>query len=409
MGKQKIIQDSFKQLKGLKVNSIGVNDAISMGNLGMRYSLPSRAIIADSLESSMMGHSYDAAVTIPGCDKNMPGCMIGMIRVNRPSFMIFGGTVRPGVVNGEHKDIRDSYEAYGSYIGGKMSENQFDHLIQNCCHRDGGGCGGMYTANTMSVACEALGFTLPNSSSNPANSQEKIDELLRTEAVLTNLLQNDITPDKILTKTSFENAIKTILAVQGSTNGVLHLLAMAREADIDITLDDFERLSRITPIIGNFQPSGEYWMEAMFNIGGTARLLRYLLDKGIIDGSVMTITGKTMAENLQEFEPIKTDSTVIYPVESPIKKDGNFKILKGNLSPVGCVAKISGKEAPYFRGPAKVFSTEHGMLNALEAKKVVEGDVVVLNYLGPKGGPGMPEMLKPTAALVGYGFEGKVA
>ena len=407
--KQQVIQDSFKQLKGLKVNAIGVNDAISMGNIGMTYSLPSREIIADSLESTMIGHSYDASITIPGCDKNMPGCVMGMLRVDRPSFMIFGGTIRPGVVEGVHKDIRDSYEAYGSYIKGTMSEAQYDNLIMNCCHRDGGGCGGMYTANTMSVACEVLGLTLPNSSSNPANCMEKIEECLQSEEVMINLLKTNLTPSQIITKTSIENAIRTILAVQGSTNGVLHLLAIAREAGVDINIDDFERLSRITPIIGNFQPSGKYWMEHMYNIGGTAKLLRYLLDKKILDGDAMTITGKTLGENLSKFEPITTDKTVIYPVESPIKKDGNFKILKGNLSPHGCVAKISGNEGSYFKGPAKVFTAENVMLDALEAKKIVEGDVVVLNYLGPKGGPGMPEMLKPTSALVGYDLSGKVA
>jgi len=407
--KQKIVQDSFKQLKGLKVNAIGINDAISMGNIGMKYSLPSREIIADSLESTMIGHSYDASITIPGCDKNMPGCVMGMVRVDRPSFMIFGGTIRPGVVDGVHKDVRDSYEAYGAYINKTMSEAQYDNLIQNCCHKDGGGCGGMYTANTMSVTCETMGLTLPNSSSNPANCMEKIEECHQAEEVLINLLKQDLTPSKILNKVSFENAIRVIMAVQGSTNGVLHIIAMAREAGIDITLDDFERLSRITPIIGNFQPSGKYWMEHMYELGGTARLLRYLLDKKIIDGDAMTITGKTLGENLSKYKPISTDKDVIYPIENPIKKDGNFKILKGNLSPNGCVAKISGNEGSYFKGPAKVFSAENTMLDALEAKEIVEGDVVVLNYLGPKGGPGMPEMLKPTSALVGYGLSGKVA
>ena len=407
--KQKIIKDSFKQLKGLRVNAIGINDGVSMGNIGMRYSLPSREIIADSLESTMMGHSYDASITIPGCDKNMPGCTMGMIRVDRPSFMIFGGTILAGNVNGELKDVRDSYEAYGSYIKGDMSEAAYDNLIMNCCHKDGGGCGGMYTANTMSVTCETLGLTLPNSSSNPANSKEKIEECLQAEEVMINLLKTNLTPSKVLSKTSFENAIRTVLAVQGSTNGVLHIIAIAREAGIDINIDDFERLSRITPIIGNFQPSGKYWMEHMYKLGGTARLLRYLLDKKIIDGDAMTITGKTLGENLSKFDPITTDKTVIYPVESPLKKDGNLKILKGNLSPNGCVAKISGNEGSFFKGPAKVFNSEHDMLDALEQKRIQEGDVVVLNYLGPKGGPGMPEMLKPTSALVGYGFEGKVA
>jgi dihydroxy-acid dehydratase len=391
------------------VNAIGINDGVSMGNEGMKYSLPSREIIADSYESTMRGHSYDASVTIPGCDKNMPGAMIGMIRVDAPTFMIFGGTIRPGVVDGEHKDVRDAYEGYGSYVKGEMSEAKFDNLIQNCCHKDGGGCGGMYTANTMSVSCEAMGMTLPNSSSNPANSPEKQGECLMAESVLLNLLQKNIKPSDILSKRSFENAIRAILALQGSTNGILHLLAIAKAAEIDLTIDDFERLSRITPIIGNFQPSGQYWMEHMYNIGGTARLLKYLLNKGIIDGDVPTITGKTLTQNLDDYEPIATDKTVIYPLESPIKASGNFKILKGNLSTEGCVAKISGKEGNYFKGPAKVYDEQHTMLEALAKGEIVEGDVVVLNFFGPVGGPGMPEMLKPTAALVGYGLEGKVA
>lgn len=408
-GLQEKVHNSITKLKSLRANTVGISDAITMGNIGMTYSLPSRELIADGFETTMMGHHHDCAVTIPGCDKNLPGCLMGMIRVNRPSFVIIGGTIRPGNWKGKKVDVRDSYEMNGKYFAGQVTKEELDEMVMCCAHKDGGGCGGMYTFNTMGVALELLGMTLPNSSSNPANSKEKQEECLQTERVLLNLLEKDLKPCDILTKTSFENAIRAILAVGGSTNGVLHLLAIAKECGVDLKLDDFERLTRITPIIGNFQPSGDHWMEALYEIGGTAALTKYMIEKGIIDGSAMTITGKTIAENLKDVAPVDTTAGVIFPIEKPLKTEGPFKILKGNLAVEGCVAKISGKDAAYFKGPAKVFNSENKFMASLSNKEINEGDVVVMNFVGPKGGPGMPEMLKPTSALVGYGLEGKVA
>ena len=406
---QNKVKDNLYSLKGLRVNSIGISDGISMGTQGMKYSLPSRELIADSFESTMVGHSYDGAVTIPGCDKNIPGSIIGMIRVNRPSMMIYGGTIESGQYKGESVDVVSAFQSYGEYLKGNITDNEREELIASCCPTTGGACGGMYTANSMGIAAELLGLTLPNSSSNPANSEDKIQECLNSEYTLINMLKNDITPKSILTKRSFQNAIRTIISVGGSTNVILHLLAIAHTAKIDLTLRDFDRLSKNTPIIGDFKPSGKYLMEDLHKIGGTSSLVKYLIEEKIIDGDCLTITGKTLNENVSDYNRLSKEQTIIKQINKPLQKTGNFKILTGNLAPKGCVAKISNKEDNYFKGPAKVFSNEDDMILALENNKIKEGDVVVINFQGPKSGPGMPEMLKPTSALVGYGLEGKVA
>ena len=395
-------------LIGFRVNSIGVSDGISMGTQGMKYSLPSREIIADSYESTMMGHSYDSSVTIPGCDKNIPGALMGMIRVNRPSFMIYGGTIQPGKYQGCDVDIVTAFQSYGKYIKGEINDQERDDLLSKCCHSDGGACGGMYTANTMALACEVLGVTLPNSSSNLANSKEKLNECNMAPQVILNLMKNNITPEKILTRESFLNAVKTIVSVGGSTNAVLHLIAIAMTARIKLTLDDFEAISRKTPIIGNFKPSGKYLMNDLYDIGGSSGLIKYLIEKDILNPECLTVTGKKIGENVENYS-LDENKDIIYPVENPIKSSGNIRILYGNLASEGCVAKISGNEGNYFKGAAKVFNSEDKMIKALENNKIKEGDVIVINFQGPRGGPGMPEMLKPTSALVGYGLEGKVA
>ncbi|VVU95542.1 Dehydratase family [seawater metagenome] len=406
---QNLVKDGFSHLKGLRVNSIGVSDGISMGTKGMLYSLPSRELIADSFESTMIGHSYDGAITIPGCDKNIPGAILGMLRVNRPSFMIYGGAIKAGVYNNKPVDIVSAFQSYGQYIKGELTEDAREDLLSSCCDKNGGACGGMYTANTMALVVEALGLSLPNSSSNITHSLEKEDECIYAEDVILNLLENEITPKSILTKKSFENAIKVVLSVGGSTNAVLHILAIAKEAEIDISLADFNRLSKITPIIGNFKPSGKYLMEDLYKKGGSSPLFKYLLQENILDGECMTITGKTLGDNLEKYDVMKPDNDLIFSCSNPIKKDGNIKILKGNLATNGCVAKISGNEGNYFSGPAITYNTENEMIEGLKNGEIKEGHVIIIRYQGPKGGPGMPEMLKPTAALVGYGLEGKVA
>ena len=411
----KKLQDKVKnsinrnqEMIGLRVNSIGVSDGISMGTQGMKYSLPSREIIADSYESTMIGHSYDASITIPGCDKNIPGALIGMIRVNRPSFMIYGGTIQPGNHKGCDVDIVTAFQSYGRFLKNEISDCERVELLSKCCHPDGGACGGMYTANTMALACEVLGVTLPNSSSNLANSVEKERECNQASGTMMNLLENNILPKSILSRESFLNAIKAIVSVGGSTNAVIHLLAIAITAEIHLTLDDFESISRKTPIIGNFKPSGEFLMNDLYKIGGSSSLINYLINKNIINGECYTITGKTLGENV-EGSYLKYNHNVVSSVENPIKESGNIRILYGNLAEDGCVAKISGKEGNYFKGPAKVFDSENDMITALKQNVIDEGDVICIRYQGPKGGPGMPEMLKPTSALVGYGLEGKVA
>lgn len=408
---QDLVKNSINftdEMIGFRVNSIGVSDGISMGTPGMKYSLPSREIIADSYESSMIGHSYDAGITIPGCDKNIPGALMGMIRVNRPSFMIYGGTIQPGNHRGCDVDIVTAFQSYGRYLKKEIDEKERVELISKCCHPDGGACGGMYTANTMALACEVLGVTLPNSSSNLANSSEKERECSQSAGTMLNLLKKNILPKDILTRESFLNAIKAIVSVGGSTNAVLHLIAIARTAEIHLDLDDFETISRKTPIIGNFKPSGDYLMNDLYKIGGSAALINYLINKNILNGECNTITGKNLGENVNEFK-LKDNHNVIYSTEKPIKDSGNIRILYGNLAGDGCVAKISGKEGNYFKGPAKVFDSENDMIESLKNGKIVEGDVICIRNQGPKGGPGMPEMLKPTSALVGYGLEGKVA
>jgi dihydroxy-acid dehydratase len=396
------------EMIAFRVNSIGVSDGISMGTPGMKYSLPSREIIADSYESTMIGHSYDAGITIPGCDKNIPGALMGMIRVNRPSFMIYGGTIQPGNYKGCDVDIVTAFQSYGRYLKKEIDEKERVELISQCCHSDGGACGGMYTANTMALACEVLGVTLPNSSSNLANSVEKERECYDSSNTMLNLLKHNILPKDILTRESFLNAIKAIVSVGGSTNAVLHLIAIARTAEIYLDLDDFETISKKTPIIGNFKPSGDYLMNDLYKIGGSAALINYLINKNILNGECDTITGKKLGENVDNLK-LKGDQNVIYPIQNPIKDSGNIRILYGNLAPDGCVAKISGKEGNYFKGSAKVFNSENEMIKSLKNGNIVEGDVICIRYQGPKGGPGMPEMLKPTSALVGYGLEGKVA
>jgi len=397
-------------LYGLQFNTIGVSDGLSMGTKGMNFSLPSREIIADSIESVMGAQWYDGLVTIPGCDKNMPGCVMAMFRVNRPSIMLYGGSIATGrSCKGDVLDIVSTFEAYGKYVAGSIDDESRADIVRNACP-GAGACGGMYTANTMATAIEALGLTLPSSSSSPAVSPEKRSECQEVAKVMRALLERDLKPLDIVTKKSFENAIVVVNALGGSTNAVLHLLAMAATAGIDLSIDDFQRLSDKTALLADLKPSGKYLMEDAHRIGGTPVIMKYLLKLGWLHGDCLTVTGQTVAENLASVPDLDFDNQdVIRPLDKCIQSTGNIKILHGNVCPEGGVAKITGKEGTTFTGPANVFENEEDMLRGLEAGKIQKGDFIVIRNEGPKGGPGMREMLTPTSAIVGAGLGKHVA
>jgi len=397
-----------KDVIGLIFNTIGVSDGISMGTPGMRFSLPSRDVIADSMETVVQAMSYDGMITVVGCDKNMPGALMAMIRVNKPSILVYGGTIDSGCHNGEKLDIVSAFEAWGSKVAGTMSESEFETIVEKACP-GAGACGGMYTANTMASAIEALGMTLPFNSSNPATGEEKKEDALKAGEAMRILLEKDIKPSDVITRKSLENAIRLVTILGGSTNAVLHFLAIARAAQISFTLEDFQTISDNTPFLADLKPSGKYLMEDVHRVGGIPAVMKYLLSKGLLHGDCLTVTGKTIAENLAEVEDLQEGQDVIMPTETPIKASGHLRMLYGNLAPDGSVAKITGKEGLKYRGTAKVFEGEYAANDGIREGKVNKGDVVVIRYEGPKGGPGMPEMLKPTAAIMGAGLGKDVA
>jgi len=393
---------------GMRFNTIGVSDGISMGTDGMSYSLQSREIIADSIETIMGGQWYDGLVTIPGCDKNMPGCVIAMARLNRPSLMVYGGTIKPGHSRGETLDIISAFQSYGAYLAGSIDDSRREEIVRHACP-GAGACGGMYTANTMASAIEAMGLSLPYSSSTPAVDPLKREECARAGEAVRMLLERDIKPRDIMTREAFENAMVIVTVLGGSTNAVLHLIAMARAADVKLALEDFQAVSDRVPFLADLKPSGKYVMEDVQKIGGIPAVMKYLLKHGLINGDCLTVTGKTIAENLRDLPDLVPGQDVIRPIENPINPRGHIQILKGNLAPGGSVAKITGKEGLRFSGPAKVYDSEELMLAALERKEIQKGDVVVIRYEGPQGGPGMPEMLTPTSAIMGAGLGSDVA
>jgi len=398
-----------ENLVGLIFNTIGVSDGISNGTTGMRYSLVSRDVIADSIETVCGAQFYDGLIAVVGCDKNMPGALIAMARLNRPSIMVYGGTIAGAHWKGKELNIVSSFEALGEKISGKLSEEDFQGIIKNSCP-GAGACGGMYTANTMASAIEALGMALPYSSSNPALSSEKHNECLTSGKYIRVLLERDIKPRDIMTAKAFENAITTVMALGGSTNAVIHLIAMARAAGLSLSQDDFQKISDRTPLIADLKPSGKYLMEQLHRIGGVPLVLKYLLQKGLLHGDCLTVTGKTLAENLEDVPQIDFEKQdVIYPVEKPIKMTGHIQILYGNLATGGAVAKITGKEGELFKGPARVFNGEFELVDGVQSGKIQAGDVVVIRFVGPKGAPGMPEMLKPTSLIMGAGLGKSVA
>ncbi|KAL2914570.1 dihydroxy-acid dehydratase ilv3 [Polyrhizophydium stewartii] len=396
-------------LVGFRFNTIGVSDGISMGTRGMSYSLQSREIIADSIETVMSAQWYDGNISIPGCDKNMPGCLIAMGRLNRPSLMVYGGTINPGTsCHNKPLDIVSAFQSYGEFLAGNITEEERQDIVRHACPGPGA-CGGMYTANTMASAIEALGMSLPYSSSIPAAVPEKIQECERAGMAISNLLEKNICPRDIMTREAFENAMVTVMALGGSTNAVLHFIAIARTVGIELTIDDFQRVSDRVPFIADLKPSGKYMMEDVHRIGGTPAVLKYLLQEGLLHGDCLTVTGKTLAENLESLPGLTPGQNIIRPLSDPIKPTGHIQILKGNLAPFGSVAKITGKEGLKFSGPAKVYDCEEDMLEALEQKRITKGDVIIIRYEGPKGGPGMPEMLTPTSAIMGAGLGSDVA
>ena len=395
-------------LVGLRFNTVGVSDGLSMGTDGMSYSLPSRDLIADSIETVVGAQWYDALITVPGCDKNMPGSVIAMARLNRPALMVYGGTIRAGFAQGKPRDIISAFQSYGEYLAGTITDEQRLDIVRHACP-GAGACGGMYTANTMAVAIEALGLSLPYSSSIPAEDPGKADECRRAGAALRTLLERDLKPRDILTRKSFENAMTMIMALGGSTNAVLHLLAIAKAANVPLELADFQRASDRMPLLADLKPSGQYVQEDLHAVGGTPAVMKYLLERGFLHGDAMTVTGKTLAENLADAAPLKAGQSIIQPLETPVNPRGHIRILHGNLAPDGSVAKITGKEGERFAGPAKVYDSEEAMLAGLEKKEITKGQVVVIRYEGPKGGPGMPEMLTPTSAIMGAGLGKDVA
>jgi len=393
---------------GLIFNTIGVSDGISMGTPGMRFSLPSRDIIADSIETVVQAMSYDGVVTVVGCDKNMPGALMAMLRLNRPSILVYGGTIAAGCHKDKELDIVSAFEAWGEKVAGVIDEKEYKEVIRNACP-GAGACGGMYTANTMASAIEVLGMALPYNSSNPAVSDQKIEECKALGPAMKNLLEKDIKPLDIVTKKSLENALRLITVLGGSTNAVLHFLAIAKAADIDLTIDDFQRISDSTPFLADLKPSGKYLMKDLHNIGGVPAVLKFMLENKMLYGDCLTVTGNTLAENLASVPSLKENQDLFRPLNNPIKATGHIRILKGNLATGGSVAKITGKEGLRFIGPARVFNGEYDANDGIREGKVKKGDVVVIRYEGPKGGPGMPEMLKPTAAIMGAGLGKDVA
>ena len=389
-------------------NTIGISDGISMGTDGMKYSLPSRDIIADSIESVVNGMSYDSLISVVGCDKNMPGALMAMIRLDRPSILVYGGTISAGCYKGKKLDVVSAFEAWGERVSGKLSDKDYDNIISKACPGPGA-CGGMYTANTMSSAIEAMGMSLPYNSSNPATSKSKIDEKTIIATSIINLINKDIKPSDIITRKSIENAVRLITLLGGSTNAVLHILAICKTANINFTIDDFQKISEETPFLANLKPSGKYLMEDLHNIGGIPAVLKFMMDNQMIHDDCLTVTGKSIGENLKNIKPLNFDQDVIRPLSNPIKSSGHIRILYGNIASEGSVAKITGKEGLIFKGKANVFNSENDANNAIKNNKISKGDVIVIRYEGPRGGPGMPEMLKPTSAIMGAGLGNDVA
>ena len=404
------IKKGFKSNNSVPLifNTIGVSDGISMGTPGMRYSLPSRDIIADSIETVVQAMAYDALITVVGCDKNMPGALMAMLRLNRPSILVYGGTIAPGCHKNKKLDIVSTLEAWGEKVAGLISDEDFNSIVEKACP-GAGACGGMYTANTMASAIEALGMALPYNSSNPAISNSKKNECDDVAFYLENLIKNDIKPRDIVNKKSLTNAIRLIAVLGGSTNAVLHFLAIANAAKLDFTIDDFQKIMDSTPLLADLKPSGRYVMEDLHKVGGVPAVLKFMLENNIIDGDCLTVTGKTIKENLKSLSGLSKDQDIIRPLNNPIKDSGHIRILKGNIAPGGSVAKITGKEGLFFEGPARVFDSEYDANKGIAEGVVKCGEVVVIRYEGPKGGPGMPEMLKPTAAIMGAGLGKDVA
>ena len=395
-------------LVGMRFNTIGVSDGISMGTDGMSFSLQSRDLIADSIETVMSGQWYDANISLPGCDKNMPGCLIAMGRLNRPALMVYGGTIHAGFSRDQKLDVISAFQSYGEFLSGNIDENRRKEIVQHSCPGQGA-CGGMYTANTMASAIEVLGMALPYSSSTPADDPQKLDECFRAGAAIRNLIDLDLKPRDIMTRQAFENAMVVVTTMGGSTNAVLHLIAMARSVGVTLTIDDFQKVSDRTPLLADFKPSGVYVMEDLHQIGGIPAVVKLLLAEGMLNGDCMTVTGKTLRENVKDVPGLAAGQQIVRPPSKPIKATGHIQILKGNLAPEGSVAKITGKEGLRFSGPARVFDSEEDMLHALERKEIQKGDVIVIRYEGPKGGPGMPEMLTCTSAVMGAGMGKDVA
>ena len=395
-------------LVGMRFNTIGVSDGISMGTDGMSYSLQSRDIIADSIETVVSAQWYDAVIAIPGCDKNMPGCIMAMARLDRPALMIYGGTIKPGYLGGKPLDVATALECYGQLITNQITIEQRDQIVRHACP-GAGACGGMYTANTMSSAIEAMGMSLPYSASIPAEDSAKIDECLAAGSAIRKLMEKDIKPRDIMTRSAFENAMVVIMVLGGSANAVLHLIAMARSVDVELTIDDFQSVSDRIPLLSDLRPSGQYQQEDLHKAGGVPAVMKYLLDNDLIDGSCLTVTGKTIAENLKVLPGYAADQKVMRTLDNPIKATGHLQILRGNLAPDGAVAKITGKEGLVFTGTARCFDCEEDMLKGMEQGLINKGYVVIIRYEGPKGGPGMPEMLTPTSVIMGAGLAKDVA
>ena len=393
---------------GLRFNTIGVSDGISMGTDGMSFSLQSRDLIADSIESVMAAQWYDANVSIPGCDKNMPGCLMAMGRLNRPSLMIYGGTIRAGHYKDQKLDIVSAFQSYGEAVAGRIGDEEREAIVRHACP-GAGACGGMYTANTMASAIEALGMSLPFSSTTPAEDPGKREECVRAGVAIRNLLELDLKPRDIMTREAFENAMVVVTVLGGSTNAVLHLIAMARAVGVPLSIDDFQSVSNRVPLLADFKPSGKFVMEDLHAVGGLPAVLRMLLEEKLMNGDCMTVTGKTVRENAQAAAPLAAGQQIVHAISNPIKPTGHIRILRGNLAPEGAVAKITGKEGVRFSGPAKVYDSEEDMLHSFERLEIGKGDVIVIRYEGPKGGPGMPEMLTPTSAIMGAGLGKDVA
>jgi len=396
------------ELVGFRFNAAGVSDGISMGTDGMSYSLPSRDLIADSIETVVSAHWYDAVVAIPGCDKNLPGCAIAIGRLNRPALIVYGGTIRPGSLQDRPLDIVSAFQSYGAYLAGEIDDQTRQAIVRHSCPGPGA-CGGMYTANTMASALEAMGMMLPYSASTPAEYPQKRQECRQAGKTIRRLLESNILPRDIMTRPAFENAITVITALGGSTNAVLHLIAMARAVDVDLGPEDFQRIGERVPVLADLKPSGRFVQEDLHRVGGLPAVMKRLLAGGLLHGDCRTVTGRTLAENLEDAAGLLEGQPVIRPLENPVQRQGQLRILYGNLAPEGAVAKISGKEGEAFRGPARAFDSEEAMLQALEENRIRRGEVVVIRYEGPRGGPGMPEMLTPTSALVGAGMAGDVA